>query len=280
MARSFESIKRELERRYNAGKIELPPLPEVAQRVLETASDPLTAATDLATLVHRDQGLAAEVLKGANSAMQAGRVVIVSLQQAVARLGIERVVELVIAASIRDGVFSVPGFQEELRLLWRRSLGTGLFAKEVARVLREDVEAAFLSGLLRSVGTALLIRALARLRRADEPSMPPEDFRELDTAFRVRLGLDAASTWGLPDHVRDAIDFDESTALEEGNGNALLILLAERLFDLLDTDEASEEKEEALRSDPILDELGVYPDDLDTLFGKREEIRDMLESGG
>lgn len=278
MARSLESLRRELERRYDAGKIELPPLPEVAQRVLETANDPMTAAADLAELVHRDQGLAAEILKDANSAWMAGRVAIVTLQQAISRLGVQRVVELAVTASVRDGVFAAPGFQEELRRLWRRSLGTGLFAKEVARNLREDVEAAFLAGLLRSVGTALLIRALARIRRLSEPRMRPEDFRELDAAFRVRLGLDAVDRWGLPDTVRAAIAFDESTPVAERSAGALLVLLGERLFDLIDMDEGDDSKEEALRNDPILDELGVYPDDLDALLGKREAIREMLEN--
>ncbi len=279
MARSLESLRRELERRYDAGRIELPPLPEVAQRVLETAADPMTAAADLAELVHRDQGLAAEILKDANSAMQAGRVAIVSLQQAIARLGVQRVVELAVAASVRDGVFNAPGFQEELRQLWRRSLGTGLFAKEVARALREDVEAAFLSGLLRHVGTALLIRALSRIRRASDPRMPPEEFRELEAAFRLRLGLRAAESWGLPEHVRETVAFDESTPRASAARDALLVLLAERLFDLLDADEDDEAKEEALRADPILDELGIYPDDLDALLARRDVIREMLENG-
>ncbi|MCP5055581.1 MAG: HDOD domain-containing protein [bacterium] len=279
MARSSESIRRELERRYDAGKIELPLLPEIAQQVMETASNPLTASADLATLVHSDQGLAAEILKDANSAMQAGRVAIVSLQQAISRLGIQRVVELAVAASVRDGVFSVPGFQQELRGLWRRSLGTGLFAKEVARALREDVEAAFLSGLLRNVGTALLIRALARICRVNEPNMRPEEFLELDAAFRVRLGLDAAESWGLPEHVRDAITFDGSVPPETGTTHAKLVLLAERLFDLIDADDENASKEEALRDDPILDVLGIYPEDLDALLEVGNTVREMLETG-
>lgn len=279
MGRSLESLRRELERRYDAGKIELPPLPEVAQRVLEMAADPMSAVSSLAELVHRDQGLAAAILKDAASAMMAGRVAIVSVQQAISRLGVQRVIELAITVSMRDGVFAAPGFEEELRLLWRRSYGTALFAKEVARSLREDVEAAFLAGLLRSIGTALLIRALAQIRRPSDPSIPEADLRELDALFRVRLGLDAVDRWGLPDPVRAAIAFDESTPVADRNPGALLVVLAERLFDLIDLDENDETKEEALRSDPILDELGVYPEDLDALLDKREPIREILENG-
>ncbi len=275
MARSLDAIRRTIDRRFESGRIELPPLPEVAQRVLEKASDPRSAASDLAALVHRDQGLAAEILRDANSGFQAGRVAIVSLQQSIARLGVQRVVEIAIAASIRDGVFSARGYEMELRALWRRALGTGLYAKEVARALRADVEGAFLAGLLRRVGTPLLLRALASLRKPGEKKMSVEDFLDLDSVFRVRLGLAAAVEWNLPEPVREVIAFDPVDGFEGAPVGTMILMVAERLTDLLD--EPDEAKDEALRDDPLLDELGLYRDDLDELIEKRDAIRKALD---
>lgn len=276
MARSLDSLRREIERRIGAGRIELPPLPEVAQLVLKTAADPMAAASDLADLVHRDPGLATAILRDSNSAFKAGRVQIVSLQQAISRLGVQRVVEIAISASVRDGVFSARGFESELRRLWRRSLGTGFYAKEVARVLRADVESAFLAGLLRRVGTALLYRALSPLRKPRDAKLPAGDLAELNASFRVRFGQAAAESWNLPSHVRECISYVEGGDFRNESMGVLVVVLAERLVDLIDTEDQG--KEEALRSDPLLDELGIYSEDLETLLDERSAIRRALEN--
>ncbi len=243
--------------------------------MLEKASDPLASASDLAVLIHRDQGLALEILHDANSAGQAGRIAIVSLRQSTARLGVQRVIEIAISASIRDSVFNAKGFELELRQLWRRCVATALFSKEIARLTGDDPDSAFLAGLFRRVGTALLIRSVADLRKPGDPKFSFEEFCELDVAFRVRLGLDAAIQWGLSKQVQDAISSsgDES---KHGRGERI-IALAEKFVELLVGEH--EAKEEALAEDPILDELGLSPEEFEGLLKLREAILRSIDRG-
>ena len=276
MTRSLDSLRRTIERRLAAGRLRLPPFPAVAHEVLRTAADPMAGAQDLARLIHRDPGLAAETLRVANSAAYVGRVPSVSLQQAIARLGSRQVVEIAVTASVRDGIFHSRGFEEEQLCLWHDSLATSLYAKEVARLLREDVEAAFLGGLLRRVGTALLFHALTELRSPHDPRLQREEILALDAELRVGLGSAAVEAWKLPDHVARVIRAEEESKLEEVGVGPLVVLLASRLATLIG--ESDPDKAEALRDDVLLDELGIYPDDLERLLAFRDEVREAVES--
>src|SRR5688500_11022317 len=72
-----------------AGKVPVPMLPQVATEVLRAAGDKHSDAARLSALIHRDPALAGQVLKVANSPAYLPRMPIVSLQQAVARIGLE-----------------------------------------------------------------------------------------------------------------------------------------------------------------------------------------------
>jgi HD-like signal output (HDOD) protein len=108
------------------------------------ASDPNADAAKLSALIHQDQALAAHVLKIANSPAYMPRSPVVSLQHAVAMLGITLLSEIAFTASLKVGAFQVAGYEDEVKQLWWHSLATGAFAKEVARAKRMNIESAYL----------------------------------------------------------------------------------------------------------------------------------------
>ncbi|RMF17534.1 MAG: HDOD domain-containing protein, partial [Gammaproteobacteria bacterium] len=62
-------------------------LPEVVHKVIQITADPESGAADLVKVIQGDQALAARVMRIANSAAYSPTASIVSLQQAIARLG-------------------------------------------------------------------------------------------------------------------------------------------------------------------------------------------------
>src|SRR5947209_8573150 len=69
------------------GRLSLPVLPEAAAQIMTAANDEGADARRLTDVVRRDPALASNLLRIANSSLYAPRVPIVSLQQAIARMG-------------------------------------------------------------------------------------------------------------------------------------------------------------------------------------------------
>lgn len=85
--------------------LSLPMLPAVANEVLALTQAETTDAARLSQVMHRDPALASNVLRVANSAAFVGQVPCASLQQAVSRLGLQRVTEIALALAVKGSVF-------------------------------------------------------------------------------------------------------------------------------------------------------------------------------
>jgi len=73
------------------------------------AGDPDPDVADLSDLIHKDQTLASGVLRIANSAAYCTGDPIVSLRQAVMRLGMSILSEIAMAACLRSDGLKTPG---------------------------------------------------------------------------------------------------------------------------------------------------------------------------
>src|SRR5262245_43367633 len=133
-----------------------------------------TDARSLAALLLHDQAIAAHVLRVANSPFYRPRVPLVSLQQAISRLGLASLREIVITVSMQSRIFNVPSYATEARALWQHAVYTAAYAREIARRCRRNVEGAFLGGLLHDVSKPVLLLPLADLQaQLPEPIPAP-----------------------------------------------------------------------------------------------------------
>jgi len=267
--------------RLGTGAVALPLLPQVATQVLALTSQPQVDALQLSNLIHRDPALAGQVLRIANSPAYMPSMPIVSLQQAVARLGMAAVTEIVLAASLQSGTFKVPGYEAELKRLWRHGLASGVFAKEVARVLRSNVESAFLCGLLHAVGKPALLQVISDAQRSRPPAerrhVSGDELVALLDEFHRGVGLRLAASWALPQAVSNAISsYADFEAAPAGRREAAVCLLA----DLLATDLAQPEPtfDAETRRHPVIAALNFYPDDVTQLLSKRATVARTVDS--
>lgn len=277
------SLRQRVADRLGTGTIALPLLPQVANQVLTLTSQPKVDALQLSNLIHRDPALAGQVLRIANSPAYMPSMPIVSLQQAVARLGMETVTEIVLAASLQSGTFKVPGYEGALKRLWRHGLASGLYAKEIARLLRSNVESAFLCGLLHAVGKPALLQVVADARReqsrdkASRSSLPDDMLRELLAEFHTGVGLRIANSWALPQPVVNAITFYGSFETATANRREAAVACLADLF-ATDLDEASPSFEADIRRQSVVGELNLYPEDVGQLLAKRPTVLRTVES--
>ncbi|MBS0156019.1 MAG: HDOD domain-containing protein [Nitrospira sp.] len=273
----LEQLEQALAQNITTGNVELPLLPQAASRVMALASDPNADAAKLSSLIHQDQALAAHVLRIANSPAYMSRSPVVSLQHAVAMLGMTLLSEIAFTASLKTGAFKVPGFEDDVKRLWRHSLASGAYAKEVARMRRVNVESAYLCGLLHTIGKPVILRTVTML--AQERRLPldkPLLYSWVD-GYHTQVGLLIADKWGLPKQVAAAIqyyaDYDHATAFRQ---ECLLTCVADRLAShLLSPDEMPEE---TLRDHPVFAELNLYPQDIDQLMKMNDHVLTIVNT--
>lgn len=233
--------------------LDVPPLPAVAAQVLQRAAAADADARGLAALVERDPGLAATVLRVVRSPLFAGTMPISTLQQAIARLGIRSLTEIVVAACLRPGPAVGPN-RVAIADTWRHAVGTASFARRITVVRRRHVESAYLCGLLHTIGKLVLLRS------------PEVVDPALIVLHHAQVGVVAARRWQLPELVVNAILHharweSATTHVEE----AATTWLASRL--------ATDPQDPAIDDDPVLDRLTLYPEDIVALRAQADAVR-------
>lgn len=279
MTTATNDLSRVFARQIATGKMELPPLPATASEVLSLCQQESTDAAKLSAVIHRDQTLASNVLRVANSAAHAGQVPCSALQQAVSRLGMQLVTEIAMAVAVRGRMFVNPDCAELLGSLWRHSVLAGFFTKEIARLRRRNVEIAFLCGLLHDVGKAALLNGVDRVLGRERMTAPVEELLAAVREQHVPAGALLAAQWKLPDQVAEAIAWHHEPALAPRFPDmARMVRLADRVAHFVAPGGLEAPPTEAeLRADESLVSLNVYPDQLDALLAMKERALQVTE---
>lgn len=272
------SVCERLERRMASGELELPLLPHVASQVLAMSTSDEVSARSLAELLHRDQAIAAHVLRIANSPLYMARVPIVSLQQAISRLGMKTLREIVTTVSIQSRVFNVPAYAAEARALWRHAVHTAAYAREIARRCRRNVEGAFLGGLLHDVGKPVLLLALADMQAQLAEPLTPAVLTTALEVYHIETGTLLASAWPLPSEVCESIVYHhDPLAAPTYPESVMVTCLADRVAYGLTQPEFDME---CLCHDPLWTQLNLYPDDVEALLAAHQMIVQFAQAIG
>ena len=256
------------------GELELPLLAEKTSRLLSMCKDPDCSTRELAELIRMDQSIASHVLRMANSPMYSCGIRIVSLQQAVARLGLATLREIILIVSCRGRVFDVKGFDVELRESFHHSLATAIFAQEIARMRRLCVEEAFLCGLLHDIGRPVLLQALVDYQRKHGSKWSRLDMLQAVERHRRAVGGKLIRKWGLPDRVADAIlDQDPVDALRTTQEAQVLALAIEVARTTLYPENFDPD---SLLEHCLIDHLNIYVEQIDELLAKADDVKDLI----
>ena len=287
-ANNNEDLDRLLHAAMADDSLELPPPPEVANEVMRlTRGDALAdgaadaSSAQLAGLIQRDVALASQMMRVANSALYARRTPVVTLSQAIAWLGIREIRNIAFAVAVQGQVFTSSYFRREMADLWRESVITALFAQEIARLKRRNVESAYLCGLLHRVGMAVILNrvgtTLTRLK------LTPDSSQVLTLAARheARVGTLLSIAWQLPPSVAAAIThWCDPPAAEMSRTEVMEVALARQISDELRTPGVGGELPDSMLG-PVsrwMDELSIYPDELFSIMAQRAAIYATAES--
>ncbi len=265
-----------LQQRIEDGELDLPMLPQVVTEVLALVEDPESEMAELAALIQTDQSLAGHVMRIANSAAFNAAVPIASLQQGISRLGMQNIAEIALTATMGSTVFKVAGYEALIKHMWQFSLATGLWAKEIARLRRQNVENAFLCGLLLQVGKPVVLQALTELKTG----IASEDVAVLIDEFQAGVSAMLVEAWQLPPLVAETIKGveDLQQVADPAAGTLDNVATVNAAYFMTQQLLASEPLDaEALHSEQVLVEVNFYPDDVAQLVQHGPAISDTME---
>lgn len=260
-------------------ELEIPLLPHVAARVLQLTNDPKTDAAQMAALIQQDQALASQVLRIANSPAYMPRSPIQSLQQAIAWLGLHLLGGTALSVSIQSGVFHVKGYEQEVKGLWRDAFATALYAKAIASRIDQNVENAFLCGLLHAIGKPFVVHTVNQYRGDAAERLPWSAMVQVMKESYIEVGTQLAMRWQLPDPVKEVIHLHQDHAYHLGTSplkGTPITCLAIHFAAL--PHELTPQDEEQLRSLPVVPFLGIPPEEIKALIEMRDHVWASVDS--
>jgi putative nucleotidyltransferase with HDIG domain len=191
----------------------IPSIPVVVQSVLSEVNQPADNVNlhRVAEIIGRDESLAAQCLRMANSALYSRGPALDSLRAAVRTLGIARIRDIAVSCGLlRIAPASTKSLDPEV--FWQHSLACAIIARKLARAVGfGDPEKAYLAGLLHDIGYIVNLvvfpnqtkSAMERAQR-DGLFMGEAEYSELGFTH-CQSGELLARRWGLSDDLVEVI---------------------------------------------------------------------------
>jgi len=276
MPQTVAELRGWVNERIAARALELPILPDVAAQVIALSTSDESDSRELAEVIRRDGPMSAHILRLANSPLFRPRTPIVSLQQALSRLGMTQIRQIAFAVSCKQRVFRARGYEPEVRASFRHSFAAGLASQELARTRRWNVEEAFLAGLLHDVGRPVLLQAIVDMHGANRV-LNRHAVLTVVAELHAQVGGMLAQKWSLPVRVAEAIAFHHDPhAAKVAPQLAILTSFADDIPSC--DDEYGPDAAAALLKHPLLAHLNLYPDEVAAIVARRKDFAETLQA--
>jgi HD-like signal output (HDOD) protein len=197
----------------------IPVIPSVFEDMcFAVASDLATGGgrgrAEVVKLVDQDPGLAAQILKQANSPIPGGDQSLNTVPAAVAHLGAGRLSSLLLGVSSSDHLCTSEPGGRGVREDWNDAVSTAQLSRKIAaheQMTAGEVDSAYLAGLLHNVGRLMLAANMPQeFSAVDWPRPIAARLAREQDVFGVRhtdLSALLLRLWGLDDEMTEAVGF-------------------------------------------------------------------------
>lgn len=215
----------------------LPVLPAVLAELMACLDRPAADVDfdQVIRLISRDESIAAQCVRMANSAMFGRRTLVETVHEAVINLGLWRVSDIVFSCTLPKTFDPFPKAIDRTTF-WRHALGCALISQRLARLVRaHSAEKAYLAGLLHDLG--ILVNTLACtedfrrcIQAAREGHVALHRSEEEHLGFtHCQSGKILAEHWHFPADVTEVIEFHHDVVAPGGGPLVSLVHLSDLL---------------------------------------------------
>jgi HD-like signal output (HDOD) protein len=275
VADTFALARARLQRHLDTQALAIPLLPDVAVRVVRIGTAKTANAQLLADIIAADATLAMYVLRIVASPAKRAATPIVSLQHAVAWLGIDEVANIAFTLALQGKLLHVKGQHRRARRLWRHSLASALWARQLAHRLCRDTGTSYLCGLLHNIGKVVTLGTINDA--IDDMQLASDDYDRLIEHCYRDIGSAVLSAWSLPPPVPLVLaHWEDYAAAGDLQWQANVVNLAHKLADH-PLHEPCMLKRDDLMADAAYRDLGFTRKDGEAIFDLGRELNAELD---
>ncbi|PID27945.1 MAG: hypothetical protein CSB55_07120 [Candidatus Cloacimonadota bacterium] len=268
---------------------EIPSLFNMAIKLEKLTADSKTTPVQVSDLIRLDPAMAMRVLRLANSALYAGNRRIVSLTNAVAKLGFSEIRRLTVSVAV---INSFRNFYVDYDKFWRHSVSVAYLGLELLKRSNLEInhEKVYNAGLLHDIGVIILDHHFTAVYRKIF-GIATERKSDLRLVENKILGISHAEVgallmrkWNLPEDIADIIEFSDMPQKVNYNpGAGKIIYLADFICNNRGIDNGTGFFPESFYDD-IWDELDLSIDDipeiLESVQKSVEKAKALIKIGG
>lgn len=222
-----------INRKLEAGEVELPVFDDVALRVYRAVRKNDFDSQKICRLMEEDPALVSEALRTANSSFFSGLGQVTTLQEAMVRLGARQVANLALAASQKRLYSASKGvYRRRLDTLWKHTTAVAFGSRWLARKAGylNLCDEAFVAGLLHDVGKvslliimeALVAESAGKLQLSDH--MVDVTLRQLHSSH----GASLLKQWNIPDVFSEIVMKQDADQFDDSNVTLAIVRLVDR----------------------------------------------------
>ncbi|MEN3291643.1 MAG: hypothetical protein V7642_896 [Burkholderiales bacterium] len=254
---------------------DLPSLPAVVMELLSSFDQDDASIDMLADKVSRDQALAAKTLRIANSSFYGLQHKVTTIQQAIIVLGLDCIRSLITAAAVTENFSSSQHATFDFKVFWRHSVATALCSRMLAREVKLNQDAAFITGLLHDIGKLVLVTSFpqqysqAIAYRAAHDCYMLEAERKVLGVDHTIAGLALAEYWKFPVLMQRAIGNHHAPKIQDQGDIPGIVHVADAIAHALDLNGQEDDLVPAM-IESAWGSLNIGPDALRTVFRDTE----------
>lgn len=222
---SVKKIISEIIEKFKKDDVDLPVLPEVVKDIQEVINSPTCGIDQLASLIEKDAVISVRLISVSNSALYRGTEKIMSVRQAIPRLGVKET-QSIVATIANKGLYEVKDkiFKDFMEKLWKHSLASAFAARSLSDLEKlGDSEKYYFMGLVHDIGKVLILKALADLHHKYE-SLNVNEMLDEAKAVHTSFGSAILRKWGFSDEYTRMVLLHAGPKFKPNTDKEILIL--------------------------------------------------------
>ncbi len=268
---------------------DIPTMLTIAMEIDRLTHDANTSASDISNIIRLDPALTGKVLKIANSAIYASAQRIISLQQAITRLGFPEIRRIALSIAFINSFKNVHVNYERF---WIHSITTAYIAVNLQKISKKfkTIDELFSCGILHDIGVLILDQYFPDIYKKVFEIAANRRF-ELQLVEKKVLGITHSEVgahlltkWKLPENITDVVYNHHQPQLSANHSLATkYIYLSNFISNNRGIDNGTTFFPEGFYDD-IWDDLNLAVDDIpeliDNVLEEVEKAKQVLKLGG
>ncbi|MCF6248710.1 MAG: HDOD domain-containing protein [Desulfobacula sp.] len=222
-----------IERYVESDRVTLPPFDKTALRIQMEIQKKDAGISKIEKLIIADPAMSSQMLKLANSAFFRGLSKVMTIRDAIVRLGLDEITRMAMILTQKKLYTTQDTFIRNYRNdLWQHSLVCALVSQWIAREAGfEDLtQEVFFASLMHDIGKLFLITLIEKVKESKEfPFVPSTSIiHEIIDSQHAIQGYNLLKKWNIPDRYCQVIKEHHDEKFDTGNIPLIILRLVNK----------------------------------------------------